>query len=160
MKEVKKYSQFVNEKYTENPEYRINQFFKELEKNVRYWFSEGTFAANESELVDFKISNGKGIDKDAIFDFYDEDFYYQVIVIVSLEAVTEEQLQECFVKVKKYDNDATLIRTLGEDISIDDLNEDMILTLFAKLDDESESAEDSPESLSDEDTELSDTNLI
>ena len=160
MREVQRYYQFINEKYTEDPEYRIEQFFKELEKNIKFWFTEGTLGATESELININISRNKGIDKDIMFDFKDEEFYYQVIIIISLEGVAEEELIDCFIKVKKYDNDANLIRTLGEDVSIKDIDEDLILTMFSKLDDESESAMGNPGTLSDEDTDLEDTNII
>jgi len=56
----------------------------------------------------------------------------------------------------------TLLRTLAEDVKVSDLNEDKILELFAKLDEESDSVEveDGEVSVSDEDSDLEDTSLV
>ena len=160
MEKILRFYDFLNEKYLETPEHRIKKFFDELSKNIKYWFSEGVFAANGSELADIKISTLVDVDKNLIFDFTDNEFYYQVIIIVSLEGVEEEELKSCYIKVKKYDGDGEMIRTLGEDVKIEELNEDKIVELFSKLDDKSESMlDETPGTLSDEDSELDDTSL-
>lgn len=160
MTKIYKFGEFINEKYEENPEFRIKTFFDELSKNIKNWFTEGTLAANGSELADIKISTLNDKDKNLMFDFNDQDNYYQVIVIMSLEDVTEEELTSCYVKVKKYDNDGVLLRTLGEDVDVSDLNEDKIIELFSKMEEKSESVNDeTPETLSDEESTLSDSSI-
>jgi len=163
MSRVKKFQDFVNEKYEESPDFRIKSFFEELEKNIRNWFEEGTFAANGAELGKIERSLANAIDKNLIFEFSDEEFFYQVYVILSLQDVGVDVLDECYVKVKKYETEnMTLLRTLAEDVKVSDLNEDKILELFAKLDEESDSVEveDGEVSVSDEDTDLEDTSLV
>ncbi len=163
MQRVKSFNAFLNEKYEENPDYRIKQFFIELEKNIRNWFTEGTLAANGAELGKVERSLSNAIDKNLIFEFSDEEFFYQVYVIVSLQEVGEEILDECYVKVKKYDiTDMSLLRTLGEDVKCADLNEDKILELFAKLDEEGGDVfKDAQGELAvdEEDSDLEDTSL-
>jgi hypothetical protein len=157
---IKRFNDFLNEKYIETPEHRIKKFFDELTKNIKNWFSEGTFATNGSELADIQTSTLVDVDKYLMFDFNDNEYYYQVIIIISLEGVEEETLDTCHIKVKKYDNDGELIRTLGEDVDVVDLNEDKIIELFSKLDEESESLlDETPGTLSDEDSELEDTSI-
>lgn len=163
MSRIKKFNDFLNEKYEESPDFRIKSFFEELEKNIRNWFIEGTLAANGAELGKIERSLANAIDKNLIFEFSDEEFFYQVYVILSLQDVGVDVLDECYVKVKKYDaGDMTLLRTLAEDVKVSDLNEDKILELFAKLDEESSSVEieDDEVSVSDEDTDLEDTSLV
>jgi hypothetical protein len=75
MKLILSYNKFLNEKYEEDPEYRIRKFFVELEKNIRYWFSEGSFAASEAELYDIDIETTNNVEKYLKFDFQDTEFY-------------------------------------------------------------------------------------
>lgn len=160
MKKLIGYTQFINEKYTENPEFRIKTFFDELTKNINHWFTEGTFAANGSELGKITQSILYDTEKNLIFEFSDADNYYQVYVIISLEDVTEDEMNDCYIKVKKYTNDGELIRTLGEDVLIKELNEDKIIELFSRMDEESKSVNDgTPDTLSDEDSTLSDSSI-
>jgi len=122
--------------------------------------------AMENDLLSpFIIANCLPLlfDKNLIFEFNDDEFYYQVYIIISIKDVGEEQLDECYVKVKKYDAaNMTLLRTLGEDVMISELNEDKILELFSKLDDESASleSENGEVTISDEDTDLEDGSLV
>ena len=163
MNRVLKYKAFVNEKYDENPEFMIKSFFIELEKNIHEWFDEGTFAANGAELGKIERSLTHAIDKNLIFEFNDEEYFYQVYIIISLKEVGENALDDCYIKVKKYDiSTMTLLRTLGEDVKVSDLNEDKILELFAKLDEESGSVdvENGDVTLSDEDSDLEDTSVV
>jgi hypothetical protein len=163
MKRISKYQEFINEKYEEDPEFRIKSFFVELEKNIRNWFDEGTLGANGAELGEIKRALTHSIEKNLIFDFTDDEFYYQVYIIMSIQDVGEDKLDECYVKVKKYDAaEMTLLRTYGEDVQVSDLNEDKILELFSKLDDESTSLEEEEGdvSVSDEDSDLEDTSLV
>ena len=156
-------SLFVNEKYEENPEFRIKQFFVELEKNIRDWFDNGTFGANGAELG--KISRGltNAMEKNFIFEFNDDEFFYQVYVIMSIEDVGEDTLDECYIKVKKYDAaEMTLLRTKGEDMQVSDITEDKILEMISNIDEDSESLEeiDGEVSVSDEDSDLEDDSIV
>jgi len=94
MSRVKKFQDFVNEKYEESPDFRIKSFFEELEKNIRNWFEEGTLAANGAELGKIERSLANAIDKNLIFEFSDEEFFYQVYVILSLQDVGVDVLDE------------------------------------------------------------------
>ena len=163
MSKIFNYQEFVNEKYEENPEFRIKSFFVELEKNIRDWFEEGTFAANGAILGNINRSLTHAIEKNLTFEFSDEEFYYQVYVIMSLQDVGKDTLDECYVKVKKYDLDSMkLLRTKGEDVQVSELNEDKILELFSKLDEDSESVEieNDEVNVSDEDSDLEDTSIV
>jgi len=163
MKKIAKYQEFITEKYEEDPSFKIKSFFVELEKNIRNWFDEGTFAANGAVLKNIKRALTNAIEKNLIFEFNDEEFYYQVYIIMSLQDVGSDNLDECYVKVKKYDAaDMTLLRTYGEDVQVSELSEDKILELFSKLDDESASLEneDGEVTVSEEDSDLEDTSLV
>lgn len=161
MSKIFKYEQFINEKYESNPEYRIKSFFDELEKNIREWFNTGSLKT--TILGDIKRALTNSMEKNLIFEFSDDKFYYQVYIIISLQNVEEDNLGDCYVKVKKYDGaELKLLRVLGEDVSVKNLNEDTILKLFAKLDDESSSLdiEQGNVTISDEDSDLEDTDLV
>ena len=163
MPRVLKFNAFLNEKYDENPDFRIKEFFIELEKNIRNWFEEGTLGANGAELGKIERSLANAIDKNLIFEFNDQEFFYQVYVIVSLQELDEDILDECFVKVKKYELESmTLLRSLGEDVKVSELNEDKILELFSKLDEESDSLviDNGKVSVSDDETDLEDDSLV
>jgi len=162
MKKISKFIDFVNEKYNEEPEYRIKVFFTELEKNIRQWFVNGAFSTNNTILVSVTRALTNSIEKNLIFDFTDDEYYYQVYVIISLPDVEEEELDDCFVKVKKYDKDEiSLLRSLGEDVPVKELNEDTIIELFARLDEESDTLnlKTGDVTLDDEDTDLENTDI-
>lgn len=163
MTKIISFKEFINEKYEESPEFRIKSFFTELEKNIRDWFDEGTFFINGAVLGDIKRSLTHAIEKNLIFEFNDEEYYYQIYVIISIQDVTEDDLDECYIKIKKYDVDTMkLLRSLGEDVMVSDINEDKILELISKLDDESSTVdiEGGQVTLSDEESDLEDTSLV
>lgn len=163
MDNIIKFKDFVNEKYEANPEYRIKSFFVELEKNIRNWFTNGALGTSGAELGDIKRSLTNSIEKNLIFEFNDEEFYYQVIIIMSIEDVLEESLDSCHIKIKKYDvADMVLLRKLGEDVLVKDLDEDKILELISNLDEESDSLglDSGMVILDDEDTDLEDTSIV
>ena len=164
MKKVLNYNKFVNEKYMEDPEYRIRKFFEELKKNIKFWFEEGSFAANGAELIDIDIETTNNIEKYLKMDFIDSEFYYQIIFIVTLQEVEEENLDECHIKLKRYDlEQSELLREIGEDVDIKEVKEETVLELFAKMDEVSDSIigeEEDEATLSDEDTDLEDTDIF
>jgi len=163
MKKILNYNNFLSEKYQEDPEYRIRRFFEELEKNIKFWFSEGSLSI-DTELYDIDIETTNNIEKYLKFDFQDVNFYYQVIFVVTLQEVEEEVLDECHIKLKRYDIETgDLLREVDEDIDIKDLNEDTVLELFAKMDEVSDSImgeEEDEGTLSDDDTDLEDTDIF
>ena len=163
MKKLLKFNNFLNEKYVEDPEYRIRKFFEELKKNILFWFEEGSFSVEGTELYDIVIETTNNIDKYLKVDFIDSNFYYQIIFIVTLQEVEEEVLDECHIKLKRYDIETSqLLREISEDVEIKSLNEDTVLELFAKMDEVSESIlgeEEDEGTLSDDDTELEDTDI-
>ena len=129
----------LNEAYEEDPEFRIKKYFIELEKDIRMWFEEGSFSLNGVQLYDIKTNTTNNLDKYLTFDFQDENFYYQIIVIVSLQEVSEDTLKECYIKVKRYDIETSeLLKQSSESVMVDDLNEDKIIELIDNLDNESE----------------------
>lgn len=129
----------INEAYEEDPEFRIKKYFIELEKDIRMWFEEGSFSLNSVQLYDIKTNTTNNLDKYLTFDFQDENFYYQIIVIVSLQEVSEDTLKECYIKVKRYDIETSeLLKQSSESVMVDDLNEDKIIELIDNLDNESE----------------------
>lgn len=164
MKKIFKFSEFLNEKYInerfiESPEYMIKSFFDELTKNINDWFTTGSFAANGAQLGDINISNLSDVDKNLIFDFDDDQFHYQVYIIISLKDVGEEELDTCYITVKKYDSDGNLFRKLSKDVNVRDITEDKILELYANLDAET-SEEATVETLPDSDSDLQDTSIV
>lgn len=142
MKNILDYKNFrkLNERYEEDPEYRIKKFFDKLEKNIRLWFTEGSFSLNNTQLFDIKVSTTNNIDKTLMFDFQDDNYYYQIIFIISLEEVNENTLEDCYIKVKRYEIETSeLLKEISKDILIKDLNEDKLIELFSELDNEEES---------------------
>ena len=97
-------------------------------------------------------------------DFIDSEFYYQIIFIVTLQEVEEENLDECHIKLKRYDIETSdLLREIGEDVDIKKVSEDTVLELFAKMNEVSDSIigeEEDEGTLSDEDTDLEDTDIF
>lgn len=157
---ILRYNELINEEYVEKPEYQIKTFFTEFEKNIKYYFEEGAFATDDIELIDIKQINTNSIEKNLMFDFQDNEFYYKVIVIINITELNEDKIEDCYVKVKKYNSESELLRTYGENIKIDELDEDKIIELFSKLDENSKSLINNDKTLSDEDSNLDNSNLV
>lgn len=141
MKKILKFENFkkLNEAYEEDPEYRIKKYFVELETNIKKWFTEGGFAVKGVQLFDVKMNTTNNVDKYLTFDFQDDNYYYQIMCIISLQEVTEETLKECFIKVKRYDIDTSeLIKQIEKSVMVKDISEDKIAELISSLDDESD----------------------
>lgn len=133
----------MNEAYEEDPEFRIKKYFLELEKDIKKWFEEGSLSLNGVKLYDIKTNTTNNLDKYLTFDFQDEEFYYQIIIIVSLQEVTEDTLKECYVKVKRYDVETSeLLKQSAQSLMVDELDEDKIIELIDDLDNETEKPSD------------------
>lgn len=163
MRTVKGYQDFITEKFIDDPEYTIKKFFVELEKNIRYWFDEGSLSS-DTVLYDITMETTNNVDKYLRFDFQDEEYYYQVVFVLTLDDVEENKLGECHIEVKRYDVDSgELLRQISDDVEVKDITEDKIIDLIAKLDEaSSELGEDETggETLPDEETELEDTDIF
>ena len=85
------------------------------------------------------MNTTNNVDKYLTFDFQDDNYYYQIMCIISLQEVTEETLKECFIKVKRYDIDTSeLIKQIEKSVMVKDISEDKIAELISSLDDESD----------------------
>ena len=146
------------EKYIESTEYRIKSIFQELEKNINEWFVSGELSKQNASLIANKLTSTNFNDKTLILDFSDPNYKYQIIFIISMQDVLDDdKIENGYIKVKMYDYDDKLLRTMGKDVKIKDFTEAKVIELIAKIQSESKSLMDeSPETLSDEETNLSD----
>lgn len=151
----------IFEKYVESSEYKVKQLFLELEKNINWWFNEGELAKQGARLISNKRSVNNFIDKSYIINFTDNTNNYQVIITIPLEEVSDKDtINDCFMKVKIYDNDDNLLRTYKDDLKIKDISEAKIIEIIAKIKSESGSLlDESPDTLSDKDVDLKNTKL-
>ena len=146
------------EKYIESTEYRIKSIFQELQKNINDWFVSGELSKQNASLTSNKVTSTNFNDKSLILDFSDQNYKYQVIFIISMtDVLDDDKIQNGYIKVKMYDYDDNLLRTMGKDVKIKDFTEAKVIEFIAKIQSESKSLMDeSPETLSDEETNLSD----
>ena len=138
MANILKYNQFtrLNEAYEEDPEFRIKKYFDELKEKLYEWFNAGSLS-NNTELYDIKYNTTNNLDKYLTVDFKDDKYYYQIIFIISLQEVDVDNLNECYIKVKRYDEDSMkLLKQKNKSIMISNLDEDAILEIISNLDDE------------------------
>lgn len=141
MKKILNFNSFksINEAYEEDPEYRIKKYFNDLEKDIKTWFETGSLSLQDVELYDIEMNTTNNLDKYMTVDFQDENFYYQLIFIISLQEVNEDTLKECFIKVKRYDLETSdLLKQSAQSVMVKDINEDKIIELMSDLDNEKE----------------------
>lgn len=90
------------EAYIESADYKISVFFKELESQIKKWFTDGSLAAQGCELDDIEISNINPMEKFLIFKFTEpvneeenmeevESFWYRVIFMIRLDQMKNVQ---------------------------------------------------------------------
>jgi hypothetical protein len=93
------------EQYVESADYKISVFFKELESQIKKWFTDGSLAAQGCELVDIQVSNINPMEKLLIFKFTEpvaeednmeniESFWYRVIFMIRLDQMKNIQPEQ------------------------------------------------------------------
>jgi len=147
------------EDFTQSAAFKIKSMMIELQKNINFWFTQGSLSKEDIQDYDVEIGTStRGLNKNIILNFNNLQFKYQLIFVLSLDQVEEDKINKCFIEVKKYDmNTLGLIRTLNKTIDVKDINEDFILGLITELDKETEGQD--PNTLSDDETNLGDTSV-
>lgn len=169
MDKILKYTEFITEKIHETPETLISELLQRLKRKVESFFGG---SVNDSEVETFDVNTSKqrkktdmmtfgdlGITLDSIeiskyskmydnlkFKFSDNDFMYDVTIIIDIkDAVTEDDekefgidnIKDCFIKFKKYETDNfELIGQKSKNIKIKDISEDLLINLKIELDEE------------------------
>lgn len=158
MKNIKSFRMF--EEYINNATNRLNTLFDEIIKNIKYWFSEGSFSKEGLTLYELEKSTANDYtEKNIVLDFSDGTWYYQVIIIVKLEDVKgNEDIKDGYMKIKKYDmSQEKLLRTWEDQINLEnDLTEDYIIDKIAKLDDNTHPEQEDIQAVPDKDFEIND----
>lgn len=161
MKKIKNYKDFsIMETYTNNPVNRLQTLFDEMIKNMKFWFTEGSLSKQGLSLYELERSTANDYtEKNILVDFSDNQWYYQVIIIVKLEDVKgNEPITDAYLKIKKYDMEQTnLIRTWEGEFDLKkDFNENFIIDKISELDDKTHDDQDDLEQMPDEDVDLKD----
>ena len=125
------------EEFVESPDYIISVFFKELEVQVKKWFSEGSLGASGCELI--QIDNSQimnPMQKYQMVEFNSPENYFQLIFIVRVDEMNEEdnEIETVHLKIKRYDDSKQLERELVEEMDVEDVKEDYIIDKISELD--------------------------
>lgn len=176
MDKIYKFSDFILESNYNTPESYVSDLLTKLKKKVESFFGENVM---DKEVDSFEVSvdrekkeSGKmsfqdlGLTLDSIeiskyskmfdnlkFKFSDDQFLYDVTIIIDLkDAMPENEkegdfsiddIKECFLKFKKYDTENfDLLGQLSKTIKIKDISEDLLISLKLELDEDSGSDED------------------
>lgn len=93
------------EQYIESADYKISVFFRELESQIKKWFTDGSLAAQGCELDDIQVSNTNPMEKLLIFKFNEpvteeddmeniESFWYRVIFMIRMDQMKNVQPEQ------------------------------------------------------------------
>ena len=139
----------IFEEFVESSDYVVSVFFKELETQVKKWFTEGSLGASGCKLV--QISNSdimNPMQKTQIVEFLSPENYFQLIFIVRLDELSEDgnEIEKVHMKVKRYSDNETnqLERELLEEVDVEDIKEDFIIDKISEIDKEVDD-DDGPE---------------
>lgn len=133
------------EEFTESKNYKIREFFDRLTVDINKWFAEGSLSSQEATLIDIEQSNEEiGMTRNLKFDFEDKEFRYQVTIIIDHTMFDGNNLDKCYLTVKKYVFDEpTLLGVIEEEgLSITNLTEDYIINKISEIDGEKTAIEE------------------
>jgi hypothetical protein len=133
------------EEFTESKNYKIRQFFDRLISDINSWFTDGSLAAQESTLIEIeKNIQESGMTRTLKFDFEDKDFRYQVIILIDHTMFDGDNLENCYLTVKKYVLDSSEVVGVIEEegLNISNLTEDYIINKISEIDDNKNAIEE------------------
>jgi len=112
----------------------LNDVIKQLETRAKYWFENGEIGKeinlNSIEPSQYTHRSYKSI----IISFNNDNYMYQVILTVDMETP-----DKCQFKMKRYDlNNNNLIDAISEEVDVDDVKEDLIITKISEFEEKDE----------------------
>lgn len=128
----------IFEDFIESADYVVSVFFKEVESQVKKWFTEGSFGASGcklSQISDNQIMNP--IQKFQKIDFMSPENYFQIMFIVRIDELTDDnEIDKVHLKIKRYSDVEyqKLEKELVEEIDVEDIKEDFIIDKISELD--------------------------
>lgn len=170
MSSIKKFKEFLLESLSDVPESFVEQRLKEIESKLKNMFDfdkvengeikkfgekgkESAFKNLNLELQSLELSKYSKSYDNVKLKFSDEEFLYDFTFTIDLkdavpqegeEDFNSEKIEDCHVKFKKYSQDENFdkIGELQETVKIDDIDEDLLSDLLAKLEDKSPEEEE------------------
>ena len=168
---VYRYNEFLNENLHETPEDYVDMALQKIKTKVEKMFAhaevdngqikkygdsvdknkkdEGSMSFKDLNLNldSCELSKYSKSYDNVKFVFSDEEYRYDVVIIIDLkEAVPEDmdkdfsdtEIKKCYIKYKKYDINAgmKLIGTISKTVKVDDINEDLLINLKLEIDEE------------------------
>lgn len=89
---------FVNSDNTLN---KVNSYILGKIKDIKSWFNNGEFGNSSLYDINNNIYSGQ-LNKNIIFSFSDDNYYYQIELTLRLEDYKDGVIDKAFLKVKKY----------------------------------------------------------
>jgi len=140
------------------PLQKVKNLMDNLHKMILNWFTTGSLSKQGLNLQNIDTSFTNDItDKTKIITFDDSKFYYQIVLVASIDDLfknskepEEEQLKDISLQIKKYDLDnqsgnsleGTLIDRWEGTIKIKEFTEDFIIDKISQMQDKTLSIED------------------
>jgi len=135
------------ETYTDSSVHRISIILDEMIKDIQKWFTDGKFSDSYSfyDKIE-KSSMTTSTERFVMFDFFDDNYYYKLTIILKLEDYDEEkrEIEDAYLRIKIYDinNNQDVVNTFEDNIKVSDINEDFILQKIDDLKKEVSNKED------------------
>lgn len=109
--------------------------------------SDISFADLGLSLESSELSKYSSLNDSVKFIMSDEDFRYDLTIIIPLEEAkvsdptkdfTDKDIKNCYIKFKKYDmkNNVELVGQINKNVEISSIDENLLIDLKIKLDDE------------------------
>lgn len=174
---ITKFTDFINENLHDTPEEYIKIALNKLKKKIESYFenidtdneseedfikmsdalkkgkekekdkSKISFSELGLSLLSSEFSKYSSLNDSVKFIMSDEDFRYDLIIIISLEEAkvldpnkdsSFKDIKKCYIKFKKYDiaKGLELIGQINKNVEISSVDENMIIDLKIELDDE------------------------
>lgn len=111
---------------------QLYDIVKQLENRINYWFSDKGTLSKDTALIDINSSlTDKYTSRSIMMNFNNENYLYQCII-----TLTAEDSDKCKVTLKRYElEDQKLIDRIQEEVNINDLKEDYLITKIGEFED-------------------------
>jgi len=118
---------------------KLHNIIKQLENRIKYWFTEKGTLGKDTSLSEISSTLTNSYSTRTIkVDFSDMNFMYQILFTVS-----SKKSEKCSITFKRYDlTEQSLIDTINDEIDINDVKEDYIISLISQFDDNKENPDD------------------
>jgi len=130
---LKNWAAFIGESFEDNIDYRIGLLFDEILKRLKIWIKDGKLREYNLEYAE-KDNKGIGLRRSMSIKFSNQQYLWDITIVVEVEDAMENGVEEFFLKIKKYSQDSqNLIKTYMDGVKLKKLTPEFLIQKMEKM---------------------------